>query len=98
MGPLAVPDIFLGDGAPASAIDRGAINRLAYSATGSASRFIPTLLYQWKSLLSMPLTGSLITYGVAALSASVPGKRALPQIMDKRNRRDLQKCKSRRVL
>jgi hypothetical protein len=32
MGPRAVPDIFLGDGAPASAIDRSAINQLACSA------------------------------------------------------------------
>jgi hypothetical protein len=36
MGPLAVHDIFLGDGAAVSAIDRSAINQLACSATYQA--------------------------------------------------------------
>ena len=42
MGPLAVPGVRLADGAAALHTDRGAINRFACSATGSAKRFIPT--------------------------------------------------------
>ncbi len=36
MGPLAVPGVRLGDGAPALHTDRGAVNHFASSAAGSA--------------------------------------------------------------
>ena len=39
--PFAVPDIFLGDGAPSSAIDRCTIKFFTASATGGVKNFIP---------------------------------------------------------
>ena len=44
MGPFAVPGVRLADGAAALHTDRGAINRFACSATGSAKRYLAIFL------------------------------------------------------
>ena len=42
MGPLAVPDVRLADGAAALHTDRGAISNFTSPATGSVKLLIPT--------------------------------------------------------